>query len=140
MGDSLQKSEGGMKRLETLTELTFLNSSFSSLSSYILKFDKQLPLEQFEATSSQSTVLSPPLKKAQVQKAAAAPPPAPLPPAPRPPPPPPAGFLQAPQQTMPHRMVRPISVRTKIVDFRGFDSSIILLLWGGILMSIGISL
>ena len=28
-------------------------------------------------------------------------------------------------------------LRTKILDFRGFDSSIILLLRGGILMSIG---
>ena len=26
---------------------------------------------------------------------------------------------------------------TNIMDFRGFDSSIILILWGGILMSIG---
>ena len=32
------------------------------------------------------------------------------------------------------------NLRTKIMDFRGFDSSIILILWDGILMSIGSSL
>ena len=41
--------------LETVVELKFLNSSFSSLSSYF-KLDKQFPVERFEAASSQSTV------------------------------------------------------------------------------------
>ena len=46
--------------LETLIELKFVSVSFSSLSS-LLKLDKQFPVEQFEATASQSTVPSPPL-------------------------------------------------------------------------------
>ena len=44
------------------SELEFLDSSFSSLSSY-LKVDKQLSDERFEATVSQSTVPSTPLKR-----------------------------------------------------------------------------
>ena len=52
-------SEGGMMRLETLIQLKFLNSSFSSLSS-LLKLNKQFPVEQFEAAVSQSAVPSPP--------------------------------------------------------------------------------
>ena len=53
-------SEGGMIRLETLIELIFLNSSFSR-SILLLKLGTQFPVEQFEATVSQSTVPSPPL-------------------------------------------------------------------------------
>ena len=49
---TLAASEGGMIRLETLIDPKFLNSSFSIL----LKLDKQFPVEQFEATVSQSTV------------------------------------------------------------------------------------
>ena len=45
----LQDSEGEMMRLETLIELEFLNSSFSSLSPY-LKLDRRFPVEQFEAS------------------------------------------------------------------------------------------
>ena len=50
------KSEGGM-RSETLIELKFLNSSFCELI-LLLKLDKQFPVEQFEATDSQSTASS----------------------------------------------------------------------------------
>ena len=50
----------GMIRLETLIELKFLNSSFFKLI-LLLELDKQFPVEQFEATVSQSTVPSPPL-------------------------------------------------------------------------------
>ena len=39
-------------------ELTFISSSFSSLI-LLLKLDRQLPVEQFEATVPQSTVPSP---------------------------------------------------------------------------------
>ena len=56
-----QVSEGGMIRLETLLELKLFTSSFSSFI-LLLKLDKQFPIEQFEATVSQSTVPSPPLK------------------------------------------------------------------------------
>ena len=54
-------SEGGMIRSEILIELKFLNSSFFELI-LVLKLDKQFPVEQFEATVSQSTVPSPPLR------------------------------------------------------------------------------
>ena len=56
-----QSLEGGIIRLETLIEVKFLDSSFLSLSS-LLELDKQLPVEPFEATVSQSTVPSPSLK------------------------------------------------------------------------------
>ena len=56
------KSEGGRIRSETLIELKFLDSSFFELV-LLPKLDKRLPAEQFEATVSQSTVPSPPLKK-----------------------------------------------------------------------------
>ena len=66
-------SEVGMVRLDTLIELKFLNSSFSSSNCSIRAFraypliDIKLtvpyrPVEQFEATLSQSTVPSPPLQ------------------------------------------------------------------------------
>ena len=55
-------SEGGMILLEALIELKFPNLSRSSLPSY-LKLDKPLSVEQFEATISQSTVPSPPLRR-----------------------------------------------------------------------------
>ena len=42
-----------------LIELKFLNSSFEII--LLLNSDKQFPVEQFEATVSQSTVPSPPL-------------------------------------------------------------------------------
>ena len=48
-------SEGGMMRLETLIELNFFNSSLSSF----FEIDKKFPVEQSEATVSQSTVPSP---------------------------------------------------------------------------------
>ena len=48
-GAELEASEGGMIRLETLIQLKYLNSSFSSLI-LLLKLGKQLPVEQFEAT------------------------------------------------------------------------------------------
>ena len=63
-------SEGGTIRLETLIELTFLNSSFSNSNLYqfdlfelilLLKLDKQFPVGQFEATVSQSAVPPPSL-------------------------------------------------------------------------------
>ena len=61
-GEIYQDSEGGMMRLESLIELKFLNSSFSSCF-ILLKFDNQFPVtEQFEATASQSTAPSPPRK------------------------------------------------------------------------------
>ena len=47
------ESEGGIIRLETLIELKFLNSSFSS-------FFQQFSIVQFEPTVSQSTVSHPP--------------------------------------------------------------------------------
>ena len=58
-----------MIRLETIIELKFLNSYFSSSNFSIrafrlillLKLDEQLPVEQFEATVSQSTVPCPSL-------------------------------------------------------------------------------
>ena len=52
-----------MIRLETLIEPKCLNLSFSSfvLLLKLLKLDKQFPVEQFEATVSQSTVPSPTL-------------------------------------------------------------------------------
>ena len=53
-GPSGRNSEGGMIRLETLVELSELILS--------LKLDNQFPIEQFEATVSQSTVPSPPLR------------------------------------------------------------------------------
>ena len=53
-------SEGGMICLETLIELRFLNSSVLELI-HLLKLNKKLPVEQFEATASQSTVLPPSL-------------------------------------------------------------------------------
>ena len=46
--------------MEALIELKFINSSFSSLSSYLTELDKQFPVEQFEPTVSQSAVSSPP--------------------------------------------------------------------------------
>ena len=48
-----------MIRLETLIELKFLNSCFFELV-LLLRFDRQFPVELFEATVSQSTVASPP--------------------------------------------------------------------------------
>ena len=51
-----------MIRLEALIELEYLNSSFSELI-LLSKLDKQFLVERFEATVSQSTVPSPPLKK-----------------------------------------------------------------------------
>ena len=70
--EKLRFSEGGMIRLETLIELKFLNSSFSSSNTQcelfelilLSKLDKQLPVEQFErfeSAVSQSAVPSPPL-------------------------------------------------------------------------------
>ena len=53
-----------MIRLETLIELTILNSSFFELG-LLLKLDRQFPVERFEATVAQSTVPSPPLNLAQ---------------------------------------------------------------------------
>ena len=47
-----------MIRLQTRIELKFLNSCFERI--LLLKLDKQLRVEQFEATVSQSTVTSPP--------------------------------------------------------------------------------
>ena len=58
---ALTCSEGGMIRLETLIELKYLNSNFSSLSSYVLKLGNQLPVEQFEAEVSQSNSIPPSL-------------------------------------------------------------------------------
>ena len=58
-------SEGGMIRLETLIELKSLDSSFYELV-LLLKFDKQLPVERFEAAVSQSAVPSPPLINAML--------------------------------------------------------------------------
>ena len=52
-------SEVGMRRLETLIELRFLNSSLSELI-LLFKLDKRFPVEQFEATVSQSIVRSVP--------------------------------------------------------------------------------
>ena len=49
-----------MIRLETLIELKFINSSCSNLS-LLLELAKQFPVEQFEATVSQSRVPSPPV-------------------------------------------------------------------------------
>ena len=81
LGKSLQranKSEGGMKRLETLIELKLFIRAFRAQSYQfelfelilLLKLDRRLPVERFEATASQSTVPSPP---------GCAPAPAPLP-------------------------------------------------------------
>ena len=56
---SVHKSEGGMTRLETLIELKFLNSRCFELV-LLLKLNKQFPVEQVEATVSQSTLPSPP--------------------------------------------------------------------------------
>ena len=52
-------SEGRMIRLETLIELNFSIRAFRAF--FLLKLNKQFPVEQFEATVSQSTVPSPPL-------------------------------------------------------------------------------
>ena len=49
VGDS---SEGGMIQLETFIELTFICSSFSSLSSILLNLDNQFSIERFEPTGS----------------------------------------------------------------------------------------
>ena len=53
---------GGVIRLETLIELTFINSRFSIL---LLKLDKRLPVAQFEGTAPQSTVACPLLNHTQ---------------------------------------------------------------------------
>ena len=47
---------------QAIIQLKFINSSFSSLSA-LSKLDTQLPVERFEATVSQSTVPSPPLRR-----------------------------------------------------------------------------
>ena len=57
------ESEGEMIRLETLIEHKLINSSFSSLP-FLLKSDNQFPVEQVEATVSQSTESSPPPRPA----------------------------------------------------------------------------
>ena len=59
----LRSSEGVMIWLETLIELKLFNSSFRAYP-FIIEFksDKQLPVEQFEAIASQSTVPSPHLQ------------------------------------------------------------------------------
>ena len=51
-----------MIQLETLIELKFLSQFELFELILLLKSDKQFPVEQFEATVSQSTVPSPPLK------------------------------------------------------------------------------
>ena len=64
----LEYSEGEMKRLETLIEPKFLNSSFSSSNLSIIVFRayplieiRQLPVEQFEAAEYLSQEYPPPL-------------------------------------------------------------------------------
>ena len=65
-----QNSEGGMIRLETLIELRFLDSGFSSSNFSIRVFElvllsklnKQFSVERFEPTASQSSVPSPLLR------------------------------------------------------------------------------
>ena len=65
----LCESEGGMIRLGTLIELKFSIQVFRAQNYkfeffeliILLKFDKQLAVERFEATGSQSTVSSPSL-------------------------------------------------------------------------------
>ena len=64
-----RSSEGGTTRLETLIELEFLDSSFSSSNCSIRAFrpyplaelDKRFPVERFEAAVSRSAVPSSPL-------------------------------------------------------------------------------
>ena len=62
------RRQGGVIRLETLIELNFSIRAFERI--LWLKFDKQLPVEQFEGTVSRSAAPSPTLSDQASPKAA----------------------------------------------------------------------